>query len=47
MVAYETNGGRRNGHPGTKLLDVAEDGSFGGKVLQAFEPVPGRARLRF
>ena len=28
-------------------IEIAEDGSMSGKVLQAFEPEPGRARIRF
>lgn len=28
-------------------ISVAEDGSIAGRVLQAFDPVDGHARLRF
>ena len=28
-------------------IEISEDGSMSGKVLQAFEPEPGRARIRF
>jgi hypothetical protein len=50
MVAYETNGGPRNGHPGTKFVvhhTITAEGSVSGKVLRAFEPDPDRARLSF
>ena len=43
-----------DGHPADRgslfhavQIAIAEDGSVNGKVLQAFEPEPGRARIRF
>jgi calcineurin-like phosphoesterase family protein len=43
-----------DGHPADRgslfhavQIEVAEDGAVSGRVLQAFEPDPGRARLRF
>ena len=43
-----------DGHPADRgslfhavQIEVAEDGAVSGRVLQAFEPEPGRARLRF
>ena len=43
-----------DGHPADRgslfhavQIEVSEDGAVSGRVLQAFEPDPGRARLRF